>query len=134
MKLPLVMLLISFGTSAAEPQSNAINKLNRDVASAEYEIQMLSLVRDSAERQKHIGKLDATKEQIDADLKPALNFAKKHADLAKAVKEYYLAAQNFFDAAFATNSFEKATAERAKSQLDAADNAMHLEEQLAGLR
>jgi hypothetical protein len=107
--------------------------LNRDVATANYELNMLSLVTDSSERQKHVAQFEAIRPQIEADLKPALNFANKHADLAKAVKAYYLASQNYFDSAFATTTFERASAQHAKSQLDAADNALHLEEKLVGL-
>jgi hypothetical protein len=135
MKFLLVLLLASAATNAAaEGKLNPINILNRDVASADYEIDILQLTSGSSERQKHIASFDSLKERIDADLKPALSFAKGHPDLAKAVKAYYLAATNYFDVAFATNSYERAAAQRAKSDLDSADNSLHLEEKLAGFR
>jgi hypothetical protein len=135
MKLFTALFLLTAATSAAaETKLNPINVLNRDVASAEYEIDMLQLTSNSVERQKHVAALDAVKERVEADVKPALAFAKAHPDLAKAVKAYYLAATNYFDAAFVTNAYERSAAQRAKSELDSADNALHLEEKLAGFK
>ena len=114
---------------AAKHDYKAVYSLQAEVALGQLQA-MAPQISGNATEAKADG--IATNKKLEELIGPALTAAKGHADLVKAIKEYYVAAVAYFESLGALDLIAAANTKRAEAAMNEKETALKLELKLVG--
>jgi len=133
MRTLISLLLLLPAAAFAVKDTYAISALLQDRASADLALMTRNLSSAQADVTKADVDVQKARDKLDGDMQLAVKQAKGSPDLIKAIKEFYVAAQAYFDAPASASLADRSNTARLKSDLSAKENALRMEMKLAGI-